>query len=144
MNKLLLILVVITTLLSCSKNEAVYVYKNGVYNASEAEYNYGWKGYLKIEITGDKLQLVEFDYNNDKGEKKSATTAENYPMDPHPSVWLPQYEDSLSHADLLNYSDFDALTGATHSAHTANAMMHKLLEAAIIGDTTVQVLESEE
>lgn len=142
MRKVLLLAFVVATLSSCTKDdEGIDLnYINGSYKAIEAEFGYGWKGYLNLAITDDKITSVEYDYLNVDGNKKSGTTEAEYPMDPHPSVWLPQYESSLMSADILEFSDIDAISGATHSGETVNKMMKVLLEAAKTGNTSEQII----
>jgi len=145
MRKLILLTFVVTALFSCNKdkkaNELIYI--NGTYKAIEAEYNYGWKAYLHIDISEDELTSISFDYLDESGNKKSETTEEEYPMDPHPSIWLPQYESNLMNADIINFSDIDAISGATHTVVTINKMMKVLLEAAKTGDTSEKIISEE-
>jgi major membrane immunogen (membrane-anchored lipoprotein) len=143
MKKLFVLLFTITILFACKKEDKDFVYTNGTYKAIEAEYSYGWKAIMQIEIDKDKLASIEFDYQDGNGNKKSETTATEYPMDPHPSTWLPQYETSLQNTDICNYSDIDAVSGATNSCALANKMMKALLEAAKTGDTSEQVISAE-
>ena len=127
---------------SCDKEDE-YVYVDGTYLAEEIDFHYGWKGYLEIEIKNDDLVAVDFDYLDADGNLKSQTTAETYPMDPHPTVWLPVYNTSLMAVDLLNFVDVDVYTGATGSWGNANDLMALLIEAAKTGDTSTQILPAE-
>lgn len=141
MNRLFLLGLITVLFFSCSEDSEDYIYKNGTYKAIEAEYHYGWKSYLNVTINNDKITALEFDYLNEDGDLKSETTAEEYPMDPHPSVWLPQYESRLMDADILNFEGIDVITGATGSGNNANKLMNAVLEAAKTGDTSEQVVE---
>ena len=137
-----MICAILIGLYSCEE-EVEYVYDNGVYYAVDAEFHYGWKGFLEIEIKNDKLVSVDFDYLNDVGDLKSETTDEEYPMDPHPRVWLPQYEAALMASDILAYTDVDAVTGATGGGASVNGLIALLIEAAKTGDTSTQILPAE-
>ncbi len=128
---------------SSCEEEVEYVYENGVYYAEDAEAHYGWKGFLEIEIKNDDLVTVDFDYFNDAGDLKSETTDEEYPMDPHPRIWLPQYEAALLASDILAYADIDAVTGATGGGASINGLIALLIEAAKTGDTSTQILPAE-
>lgn len=134
---------VIIGMVSCEKDEE-YVLENGTYYAEDAEFHYGWKGFLEIVVKNDDLVSVDFDYLNDVGDLKSATTDEEYPMDPHPRVWLPQYEAALLASDILAYTDVDAVTGATGGGASVNGLVALLIEAAKTGDTTTQILPAAE
>lgn len=141
MKRLFLLGLVTLMYFACSEESNDYIYENGTYKAIDAEYNYGWKSYLNVTIKDDEIASLEFDYINEEGDKKSETTAEEYPMDPHPSVWLPQIESMLMSKDITNFEDIDAITGATHSCDNANKLMNAVLEAAKTGDTSEQVVE---
>lgn len=143
MKKILVILVGMAIIFGCSKDEDENIYTNGTYNAEEAEFHYGWKGFMTIQITNDMLVSVDFDYLNEEGTKKSETTVETYPMDPHPTVWVPTLEGQLLSADILNFSDVDGVTGATSSSGVANIMIKLLLDAAKTGDTSKQIIAAE-
>jgi len=120
------------------------VYVNGTYKAIQAEYSHGWKAYLEATIANDVVTDIVFDYADSAGNKKSKTTAETYPMDPHPTVWLPQYETALLNSEITEFSDVDAITGATHSGEYANDLMKAVLEAAKEGDTSEQIVTAAE
>ena len=139
---LLLSLLVVIIISSCEKEEE-YVYVDGTYYAETAEYSHGWKALLEVGISKDELVSVDFDYFNEAGDLKSETTVETYPMDPHPSVWLPQYEQELMEADILNFEAVDVVTGATGGGGNLNALVPVVLEAAKDGDTSTQILSAE-
>lgn len=134
MKNLILLTLLITTFFACTKDEN-FTFEDGTYKVSEAEFSYGWKAYLQVSISEDKLTMVDFDALDEDGNKKSETTEDEYPMTPHPSVWLPQYQLSLMDADILNFSAIDAISGATNSNNITTIMMKVLLEAAKTGNT---------
>ena len=74
------------------------------------------------------------------GNKKSETTAESYPMVPHPSIWIPQYESLLLSTDIVEDAEIDAISGATTAGTMINKMVNAALEAAKTGDTSEQVI----
>ncbi len=138
MRKVILLAFAAALLFSCTKDELTY--QDGTYKAVEAEFGYGWKGYLNITISEDALKAVEFDYLDEDGNKKSETTAESYPMVPHPSTWIPQYESTLLSTEIVEYAEIDAVTGATNAGTAINKMVNAALEAAKTGDTSEQVI----
>lgn len=138
MRKVILLAFVAALLFSCTKDEMTY--EDGAYKAVEAEFVHGWKAYLNISIVEDALTTVEFDYLDEDGNKKSETTAESYPMVPHPSTWIPQYESTLISTEIVEYAEIDAVTGATNAGTAINKLMNAALEAAKTGDTSEQVI----
>ena len=129
---------------ACEEDE-VFTFENGVYTAEAADFHYGWKAYMRAEIENDELVAVEFDYDNEAGDqKKSETTDQEYPMDPHPRVWCPQIEDQLLAVDITNFVEIDGVSGATGGSEEANQLFAAILDAAETGDTNVQVLPAEE
>jgi len=145
MKKLLVLFMGITLFFGCNKDEDENTFVNGNYSAEEAEFTYGWKAYMNIQITDDKLISVDFDYlnENDNSLLKSETTSATYNMNPHPSVWLPTLEGQLMGANIDPFADVDGITGATSSSTIANTMMSTLLEAAKKGDTSKQIISAE-
>ncbi|MDX2431020.1 MAG: hypothetical protein QNK35_08805, partial [Bacteroides sp.] len=87
--------------------------------------------------------VVVFDAMMEDGSLKSETTAETYPMDPHPTVWIPELEAQYMAVDILNYQTVDGITGATHGSDDAEALFQLMLDAAKEGDTSTQILPAE-
>ncbi len=127
---------------SCKKDdEKTYVYQDGTYKAEDAEFSHNYKAFLEAEIKADQLVSVNFDYVDSVGNFKSNTTAEQYPMDPHPSSWLPECESQLMSTSIVpDYIEIDGVSGATHGSESANIMMEAVLAAAKSGDHTVQII----
>ena len=87
---------------------------------------------------------VNFDYADSTGNLKSETTAEDYPMTPHPSEWLPTCEDQLMTAKISpDFVEIDGVSGATGGKTSANLLMETILTAAKTGDTSTQVVVAE-
>ncbi len=144
MRKIGLILVAVFAIAftSCEKDEE-FLYEDGTYYAETSEFSHGWKAYLEAEISEDKLVSVNFDYVDEDGNLKSETTVENYPMDPHPTVWIPEYEAKLLSSDITEYSEVDVISGATGGWSSVNALMVAILSAADDGDTSTQIVVEE-
>lgn len=136
MKKIGLILVAVFAIVftACEKEDEK-LFENGTYYAEQSEFSRNWKAFVEAEIKDDKLVAVDFDYLNSDGSLKSETTTENYPMNPHPTVWLPQYEAALLAADITDFNEVDVVTGATGAWSNVNALMNAILEAAKEGNT---------
>jgi len=132
------------TLVSCDKEKET-VYKDGTYRAETDGFSHGWKTFMEVTIADDVLTSVNFDAVSEADNTlfKSETTAETYPMDPHPTVWIPQIEAQFMAVDILNYAGIDGVSGATHSSDDADALFELILAAAKTGDTSTQLLPLE-
>ncbi len=142
MSKSAVAVLTITLLLTACQKEEEYEFKDGNYRAETAEFSFGRKAFLEAEIQEDKAVSVDFDYLDEEGNLKSATTDEEYPMTPHPREWLPELENQLLALDILNVAEIDGVTGATGSSGNAYDLFLLILEAAETGDTSTQVLSS--
>ncbi len=136
-------MVAIIGLASCKKEEAK-IYQNGTYKAETAEYSHGWITFMEVSITDDKQTTVTFDARMEDGSLKSETTAETYPMDPHPTVWIPELEAQYMAVNIVSFSSVDGITGATHGSDDADELFQLMLAAAKAGDFTVQILPTPE
>lgn len=145
MKKIGLILVAVFAFIftACDKEDDENMFVDGTYYAVTAEFSHGWKAFMEAEISGDDLVIVDFDYFDENGGLKSETTVENYPMDPHPTAWLPEYESRLLEADITNFTEVDVISGATGAWGNANALMEVILAAAEEGDTADQIVTME-
>jgi major membrane immunogen (membrane-anchored lipoprotein) len=138
MKKIGLILVAVFAMVftACEKDdENDNMFVDGTYYAEQSEFSHGWKAFVEAEIQDDELVAVDFDYFDADGGLKSETTVENYPMDPHPTTWLPQYEAALLAADISSFTEVDVITGATGAWGNVNALMTAILDAAEDGNT---------
>jgi len=127
-------------LVSC-KEETTYT--DGSYRAEAAEPHYGWTAFMEATISGDELTVVTFDYFDAEGNLKTGTTQEDYNMTPHPSVWCPEIEGQLMAVDILSYAGIDGVSGATGGSNDADALFGLILDAALEGDETTQILSAE-
>ena len=139
---LVMAMAIFVVLSSCKKEEE-YVYVDGDYSAEAADFHYGWKAFMEVEISNDEQVSVTFDYIDEDGNLKTATTDEEYPMTPHPRVWCPQLETQLMAVDIVNFVDVDGVSGATGGSSDSNALFALILEAAKTGDTSTQILPVE-
>jgi major membrane immunogen (membrane-anchored lipoprotein) len=139
---LVMAMAIFIVLSSCKKEEE-YIYENGDYSAEDADFHYGWKAFMEVEISDDAQISVTFDYTDEDGNLKTATTDDAYPMTPHPRVWCPELETQLMAVDIVNFDDVDGVSGATGGSVEANELFALILEAAKTGDTSTQVLPVE-
>lgn len=112
---------------------------DGTYTAkvdeAAAAASYGWTDTLSVTYQNGKITDVDFDSFNADGDRKSETTAETYPMDPAPSVWMPELEANIkatSSADKVA-----AVAGATSSSNNAKLLYQAVIDAANAGKTEV-------
>ena len=89
----LLVTVMALSLVACGGSV-----KDGTYKAEYQNESNGWTEFLTVTYQGGAITDVDFDAKDADGNLKSATTAETYPMDPHPSVWLPELEAKIKSA----------------------------------------------
>jgi len=139
---LVMAMAIFVVLSSCKKEEE-YVYEDGDYSAEAADFHYGWKAFMEVEISNDAQISVTFDYIDEDGNLKTATTDEEYAMTPHPRVWCPELETQLMAVDIINFVEVDGVSGATGGSSDSNALFALILEAAKTGDTSTQVLPVE-
>lgn len=115
---------------------------DGTYTAEvdedTAAASYGWKESLTVTYKDGKIADVDFDAFNADGDRKSETTAETYPMDPHPSEWMPKIEANLK--ATTDAAKVATVAGATQSSDHAKALYAAVLEAAKSGKTDTVVV----
>lgn len=108
--------------------------KDGEYTAEYKNASYGWKEYLTVTYKGGAVADVDFDAKDEKGALKSEAT--DYAMDPLPSVWMPQIEESIK-----SKGEVEAVAGATNSSNSAKellAAVNELVKAGKPGTTVVE------
>ena len=113
-------------------------YTAEVSDAYAASSGHGWKEYLKITVKDQQITNLEYDALKD-GKKKSETTAEEYPMTPHPSEWSPRINEALRAAEMPEA--MDTVTGATMSSNVARQLYAAVLSASREGKTETVVVD---
>lgn len=118
------------------KEEATY--KDGKYKASYDKLDtHGWKAFTEVEIKDGKIVTVDFDYLNEKDERKSENEAYNKAMskscETSPEKFTPEIEKAL--VDAQDPEKADVVTGATHSTENMKTLAKAALESAKKGDT---------
>lgn len=96
---------------------------DGTYKAqvdeATAEASHGWTEVLAVTYQDGKMTDVDFDAFDAEGNRKSEADPATYPMDPPPSVWIPQIEENIkatSSADKVA-----TVAGATSSSENAKS-----------------------
>ncbi len=122
---------------------AVSEAKDGTYTARMSETyaqekGHGWQTTLTVIFKGGAVESVDFDAFKD-GERKSAQSAEAYPMDPLPSEWTPKIADQIQAASVPG--DIDGVTGATIATEEAKRLYAAILQAAAKGETAEITLD---
>lgn len=132
---LILALVLVAAVAGCASSSK---YQDGTYTAKMSktyadENSHGWQDTLTVTFKGGKMTEVDFDGFNADGARKSEQTAETYPMDPSPSVWIPQLEENIKKAEKAD--DVEAVSGATYGSAAAKELYAAVLTAAENGNT---------
>ncbi len=113
-------------------------YKAEVSDAYAQSSGHGWKEYLILSVINQQVAGVKFDALKDD-KKKSEATAEEYPMTPPPSEWIPLINDAIRAAETPEA--MDTVSGATMSSNTARKLYAAALEAAQTGNTQTVIIE---
>lgn len=119
------------------------VYQDGTYRVEVSDFDkQGWKPYLEMTFEDNQVTNVVFDYVNDKGESKVENEAYNKLMmskvDTCPSIYSKEFAvEIMVEQDM---SDFDGVSGATHSAKEVKVMGDLIFEKARTGNTSVDVI----
>ena len=122
---------------------AVSEAKDGTYTARMSETytqekGHGWQTTLTVIFKDGAVDSVDFDAFKD-GERKSAQSAEAYPMDPLPSEWTPKIADQIKAASAPG--EIDGVTGATTATNEAKRLYAAILQAAAKGETAEITLD---
>ncbi len=137
MKKILFATIIICLLLTACSNGIT----DGNYTAQMTSDDHGWTDTLSVTYEGGKVQSATFESIHEDGSLKSETTPEEYPMDPHPSEWIPTLSENIKNAD--NADSIDGIAGATIGTTNAKLMMKAIEEKAKAGDTDTAMVSAE-
>lgn len=117
--------------------------KDGYYKAEASSYNqYGWKDYVLIYVSGDRIITVEYDAFNQSGFCRSwdidVTRAINQGTGTYPSELERMYAVSL--LNWQNPWDIDTVSGATDSLSAFQKLSDAVLSCAKTGDKRVALV----
>ena len=112
---------------------------DGTYTAqmddAAMESSQGWRDTLVVEYKDGKIASATFESYDADGNKKSETTAETYPMDPHPTEWIPQLSESIVKAGDSKH--LDTIAGATYASTDAKLLLEAIEKNGKPGETLV-------
>lgn len=110
---------------------------DGTYTAemddAAMEAAHGWRDTLVVEYKDGEMVSASFESYDADGNKKSEQTVETYPMDPHPSEWIPQMNANLEKAGDSKH--LDAIAGATLASGNAKALLEAIEKDGRPGET---------
>ncbi len=112
----------------------------GTYSAQTPQDGQGWTDTLSVTYEGGKITAAEFESVHEDGRLKSETTPEEYPMDPHPSVWIDELSENVKNAS--SSEDVVAIAGATTASNNAKLMLAAIEKNAQEGNTDTAMVET--
>lgn len=122
-------------------------YVDGVYRAEDAEYNYGYKEFVEITVSGGKISKVQANAVKEDGiTLKTADVEyikgyENTGNDTTPDVFFPSLAKQLE--KTKNVDKVEVVAGATNSSGNFKRLATAALANAADGKTEVAMLKSE-
>lgn len=130
------LLLIVSLLTACGGKEGL---QDGYYTAQAAEFNYGWKEYITILVKDGNIISVEYNAENASGFIKSWDNAYMQTMlhtdGTYPNEYTRYYASQLLEGQ--GEGDIDALTGASSSHETFQALAEAVLEQAQRGDSSI-------
>lgn len=119
--------------------------KDGFYTAEMSDYDdFGWKEYVTLYITNDTIITVDYNAKNASGFIKSwdmeYMRVMNASDKTYPNKYTREYAEAL--LKRQNPEDIDAITGATHSHVTFQALTHAAMEQAKSGNKNVVFVDT--
>ena len=117
-------------------------YKDGAYRGAYSNVDgHGWKPQLEIVVEKGRITRVNYDEVNPSGQLKSADASYEQAMKAASPTYPAKYVKALDAALLAKQkAPVDAVSGATGSSDSFNALAAALLAEAGTGDRTAVVL----
>ena len=113
--------------------------QDGYYTAQAAAFSHGWKEYVTILVKGGSIISVEYNAENASGFIKSWDNAYMQTMlhsnGTYPNEYTRYYASQLLEGQ--GEGDIDAITGASSSHKTFQALAKAVLEQAQRGDSSI-------
>ncbi len=117
--------------------------QDGYYTAQVSEFSHGWKEYITILVKSGSIVSVEYNAENASGFIKSWDNAYMQTMlhsnGTYPNEYTRYYANQLLEGQ--GRGEIDAITGASSSHGTFQALAQAALEQARKGDSSVVVVD---
>lgn len=139
----LLIMFIAILLCACSMKDKAEL-KDGYYTAETASFDeHGWKEYVTIYVSGNRIVTVEYNAKNPSGLIKSWDMQYMRDMNAAKNTYPTKY--TREYADMLLRSQdadkLDAVSGATHSSVSFKLLAKAVLQNAREGNKEVVFVE---
>ncbi|MDR1769193.1 MAG: FMN-binding protein [Hungatella sp.] len=138
-----LVLVLVFSLSGCKKQESRLV--DGFYTVEMSDYNNGWKEFVTIRVSGNKIVTVEYNAKNSSGFIKSWDIPYMRNMLDKKGTYPNRYTRTYAANFLAAQSDvgINAVSGASVSGGNFQKMASLLMEKARKGDDSLGIVESD-
>lgn len=134
------LLAVVVLLAACGDQAGL---QDGYYTAQAAEFSHGWKEYITILVKGGDIVSVEYNAENASGFIKSWDNAYMQTMlhsnGTYPNEYTRNYANQLLEGQ--GEGKIDAISGASSSHKTFQALAEAVLEQARRGDSSIRIVE---
>lgn len=114
-----------------TKPATIPLYEDGTYRVEADAYDdHGWKPFVELTITKDKITDVKFDYTNESGGLKTADAQYKASMEAKNGTYPEKYSKELTQQLIQKQviSQVDAITGATTSSKNFKALVEYALD----------------
>lgn len=119
--------------------------QDGFYSAEMSDYSHGWKEYVCIMVKNDKIVYAEFNAKDPSGYIKAWDNSYMQNMSSVTGTYPNEYTRYYT-AELIekqNFSEVDALTGASTSGSNFKLLTAAVMEQAVKGNADTVIVESE-
>lgn len=139
---LLLSALLMAPLLTACGNQTGF--QDGYYTAKVSEFSHGWKEFITILVKGGSIVSVEYNAENASGFIKSWDNSYMQTMlhtnGTYPNEYTRNYASQLLEGQ--GEGGIDAISGATSSHGTFQALAQAVLEQARKGDSGIAIVEA--
>ena len=137
---LLIAVMMIVLLAGCGSSSSL---KNGYYTAEMAEFSFGWREYLIIQVKSGNIVSAEYNAKNASGFIKSWDNSYMESMineqGTYPNKYTREYIQQL--LDGQADTQVDAISGASTSGGNFEKLVEAVLKQAVAGDSTTAIVE---
>ncbi len=138
---ILSLLLLASLLTSCGDQAGL---QDGYYTAQVSEFSHGWKEFITILVKGGSIVSVEYNAENASGFIKSWDNAYMQTMlhanGTYPNEYTRHYAGQLLEGQ--GKGGIDAISGASSSHGTFQALAQAVLEQARKGDSGIAIVEA--